>query len=153
LTPLSKGHNVIGYKWVFKTKRDAIGEIVHSKERLLVRRILQVYGIDVNETFVPVTKFTTFRCILTIGVALDLEMHQMDVETTFLSRDLEEDLYMEQLNRFVQCGQKHLMCKLKKSLWPQGHGIKGSLQPSWIWDSIVASWIIAYTLFRKDSMR
>lgn len=53
---------------------------------------LQVHGVDFNETLVPVTKFTTMRCILAIKAALDMEIHQMDVKTTFVNGDLEEDI-------------------------------------------------------------
>jgi hypothetical protein len=40
----------------------------------------------------------------------------MDVKTTFLNRDLEEDIYMEQPEGFTQEGE-HLVCKLHKSLY------------------------------------
>jgi hypothetical protein len=41
----------------------------------------------------------------------------MDGKTTFLNGDLEEDICMEQPNKFVQRGYKHLVCKIKKSLY------------------------------------
>jgi hypothetical protein len=34
--------------------------------------------------------------MLAIGAAMDLEIHQMDVKTTFLNGELEEDIYMDQ---------------------------------------------------------
>ena len=41
----------------------------------------------------------------------------MDVKTAFLHSNLEEDIYMEQPEEFVQPGKEHLVCKLKKSLY------------------------------------
>ena len=41
----------------------------------------------------------------------------MDVKTTFLHGDLEELVYMVQLEGFIQPGQEHLVYKLKKSLY------------------------------------
>ncbi|KAL0444104.1 UNVERIFIED_CONTAM: Retrovirus-related Pol polyprotein from transposon TNT 1-94 [Sesamum latifolium] len=41
----------------------------------------------------------------------------MDVKTMFLHGDLEEQIYMEQPDRFTQPGYEHLVCKLKKSLY------------------------------------
>ncbi|KAL0349827.1 UNVERIFIED_CONTAM: Retrovirus-related Pol polyprotein from transposon TNT 1-94 [Sesamum radiatum] len=41
----------------------------------------------------------------------------MDVKTAFLHGDLEEQIYMEQPDRFTQPGHEHLICKLKKSLY------------------------------------
>ena len=48
----------------------------------------------------------------------DLELEQLDVKTTFLHEDLEEDIYMSQLARFWVTGEKsHLVCRLKKSIY------------------------------------
>jgi hypothetical protein len=66
----------------------------------------QVEGVDFNETFAPVAKFTTIRCMLAIRSAMDLEIHQMDVKTAFLNGELEEDIYMDQLQGFVQDGKE-----------------------------------------------
>nr|CAN77254.1 hypothetical protein VITISV_020398 [Vitis vinifera] len=41
----------------------------------------------------------------------------MDVKTTFLRGDLEELVYMVKPERFIQPGQEHLVCKLRKSLY------------------------------------
>jgi hypothetical protein len=107
----------VGSKWVFKTKRDATGEIVRHKARLVERGFFLVQGVDLNKTFAPVAKFTTIWCIVALGASLDLEMHQLDVKTAFLNGDLEEEIYMEQSKGFVQRGYKHLVCKLTKSLY------------------------------------
>ena len=58
--------------------------MVCYKARLVAKGYSQVEGVDFNETFALGPKFTTIQCLLTIGAALDLEMHQMDVMTTFL---------------------------------------------------------------------
>jgi Reverse transcriptase (RNA-dependent DNA polymerase) len=52
-------------------------------------------------------RFTSIRLILAIVVGLDLELHQMDVKTTFLNGNLEEEIYMEQPANFVVEGQEH----------------------------------------------
>ena len=41
----------------------------------------------------------------------------MDVKTTFLHGDLEEEIYMKQPEGFAVKGKKELVCKLKKSLY------------------------------------
>ncbi len=117
LVPLLKDRKSVGCKWVFRTKKDASGHIVRHKAKLVAKGYSQVEGVDFNETFAPVAKFTTIRCMLAIGSAMDLEIHQMDVKTAFLNGELKEDIYMDQLQGFVQDGKEDLVCKLKKSLY------------------------------------
>lgn len=71
-----------------KTKRDAMGVVVRHKARLVAKRYSQVAGIDFNETYASVAKFTTIRTIVAIGAAMDLEIHQMDVKTAFSNGEL-----------------------------------------------------------------
>lgn len=48
-----------------------------------------------------------------MAVVWDLELEQLDVKAVFLHGDIEEELYMEQHEGFVQKGQEHFCCKLK----------------------------------------
>jgi hypothetical protein len=74
-------------------------------------------GVDFKRTFVFVAKFITIRCILALGMAMHLEIYQMDVKTTFFDKTFEVEIYMDQLEGFVQGGIKDLLCKLKKILY------------------------------------
>jgi hypothetical protein len=65
------------------------------KARLVARGFTQTYGVDYNETFAPVAKFTSIRCILAVASLEDMEIHQMDVKTAFLNCELEEEIYMD----------------------------------------------------------
>jgi len=50
----------------------------------------------------------------------DLELHQMDVKTAFLSGDIDEIIYMVQPENFVFGDPKNMVCKIKKiHLWTQ----------------------------------
>jgi len=60
----------------------------------------QVLGIDFGDIFPPVAKVTSIRLLLSIVVAFGFEVEQMDVKTTFLHGDLEEDIYMKQPKGF-----------------------------------------------------
>ena len=44
-------------------------------------------------------------------------VHQTDVVTAFLNGTLEEEIYMQQPEGYIQPGSDHLVCKLKKSLY------------------------------------
>ena len=77
----------------------------------------QVEGIDFGEIFSPVAKLTYIIFLHSIAATFDLEVEQMDVKTTFLHGDLEEEIYMKQPEGFIVKGKNELVCKLKKSLY------------------------------------
>jgi hypothetical protein len=54
---------------------------------------------------------------MALVVRYDLELHQIDVKTTFLNGDLLENIYMAQPNGFVVKGKEHMGCYLKKSIY------------------------------------
>jgi hypothetical protein len=60
---------------------------------------------------------SSIRVVLGLVIALDLELEQLDVKTTFLHGNLEEEIYMEQLEGFIEKGKENLVCRLKKSLY------------------------------------
>jgi hypothetical protein len=96
---------------------NAQGKVEKYKARLVAKGYSQVEGIDFGEIFSLVAKLTSIRFILSISAAFDLGVEQMDVKTTFLHWDLEEEIYMKQPEGFVVNGKKELVCQLKKSLY------------------------------------
>ena len=54
----------------------------------------QKRGVDFNEIFALVVKMTSIQIVLSIVASMDLEVEQLDVKTTFLHGDLEEEIYM-----------------------------------------------------------
>jgi hypothetical protein len=62
-----------------------------------------------------VARLTIIRVLLSLTVSHVLLVHQMDVKTTFLNGELDEEIYMEQLVGFVANGQEVMVCKLLKS--------------------------------------
>ena len=57
-------------------------------------------------------------CIIVAIVAhFDLELHHMNVRTTFLNGELVEDVYMSQPIGFQEVGKEHMVCKLHKSIY------------------------------------
>ena len=73
-------------------------------------------GIDFKKTFSPMSTKDSLRIIMAIIAHFDLELHQMDVRTTFLNEDLVGDVYMSKPNGFEEVGKEHMVCKLHKSI-------------------------------------
>jgi hypothetical protein len=54
----------------------------------------------------------------------------MDVKTTFLNREQDEEIYMEQLVGFVANGQEGMVCKLLKSLYDINKHLSNDMKSS-----------------------
>lgn len=130
LVPRSEARNTLTSKWVFVQKQatdDKVGLTIVRKARLVASGFRHVQGVDYEEKLALVVKVTSIRLLLAHVAHQDLELHRMDVKTTFLNGELEEDIYME-IQDGVKCGQSEdFVCKLNKSLY----GIK---QASLCWN-------------------
>ncbi|KAG6613804.1 Retrovirus-related Pol polyprotein from transposon TNT 1-94 [Phytophthora cinnamomi] len=117
VVPLPKGRKAIGNRWVFRVKENQAGEVERFKARLVAKGFSQKYGIDYDETFAPVAKFTSIRAVLSLAAKYGLKLHQMDVKTAFLNGVLDEEIYMVQPDGYVDADHPDYVCKLKQSLY------------------------------------
>ena len=97
---LPKGAKTIGCKWVYKTKKDSLANIERYKARLVAKRFTQNEGINYKETLSLVSTKDSLRIILALIAHFDYELQQMDLKTTFLNGELEEEAYMKQPEEF-----------------------------------------------------
>eukprot|EP00253_Pinus_taeda_P025977 PITA_25977 len=105
----------------------------------------QARGIDFGDIFSPVAKVTSIRLLLFVVVGFDFEVEQMDVKTTFLHEDLEEEIYMKQPKGFAVKDKKELVWKLKKSLY----GLKQSPR-MWYQKFDVFIWALGFTRSKEN---
>jgi len=92
--PTDKSIHLVKSGWIFKIKRDAKGNIVKYKARLIAKGYSQRYGRDFTETWAPVAQLGSIRTILALAAELDLDLHQFDVQTAFLHGVLPTPVYM-----------------------------------------------------------
>ncbi|MCO5588954.1 hypothetical protein L7F22_042917 [Adiantum nelumboides] len=121
LTELPQSKQALPCKWVYKKKYTAKYSKPKYKVRLVAKGFKQNKKIDFDEIFSPVVKMTTLRLVLGVVAIEDLELIQMDVKTAFLHRDLDEDVYMKQLEGFAfespKLSRVELVCRLRKALY------------------------------------
>jgi hypothetical protein len=92
----TKGKNVIGTKWVFRNKLNEDGQVTRNKARLVCKGYAQVEGIYFEETFAPVARMEAIRMFLAYACSKRIKVYHMDVKSTFLNGELEEEVYIEQ---------------------------------------------------------
>ncbi|KAK9055823.1 hypothetical protein SSX86_026908 [Deinandra increscens subsp. villosa] len=117
LVPRPTNRNIVGCKWLFRTKYRSDGSIDRHKARLVAQGFSQVPGVDFSHTFSPVVKAATVRIVLTLAVTNKWHMHQLDVNNAFLHGKLNETIYMEQPHGFVDASKPNHVCKLNKALY------------------------------------
>src|SRR5215216_1376286 len=117
ITDRPYGCKPVGCKWVFKKKLRPDGTIEKYKARLVAKGYTHKEGEDYFDTYSHVARLTTIRVLLSLAASHGLLVHQMDVKTTFLNGELDEEIYMDQPDGFVVNGQEGKVSKLLKSLY------------------------------------
>ena len=81
-------------------KNVANGSIEKYKARFVARGFSQKEGIDYEETFAVVARYTSIRTIMALASMMKWDVHQMDVKTSFLNGLIEEEVNIEQPQGF-----------------------------------------------------
>lgn len=115
LVDLPAKRKPIKSKWVFKLKRDNVGNIARYKARLVAKGCSQVNGIDYEEVYSSVFRYASIRFIIALAVKNGLKVNQMDAITAFLQGDLTENICMAQPEGFDDGSNR--VCKLKKAIY------------------------------------
>ena len=95
LVDTSRSGPLVECKWVFKTKIDCDDQVCY-RARLVAKGYTQREGVDYDETFFPVIRYSSLQLLLALSVKLDLDIVYLDVKTAYLNGDLQETVFMRQ---------------------------------------------------------
>ena len=90
MVSILEGNSIVSYIWIYKIQHAVDGNIVGYKARFVERGFSQKEGIDYEETFAPIARYTSIRSVLALAVVMKWKIHQMDVKTAFLNGVVEE---------------------------------------------------------------
>ena len=142
LTNLPPGRKAIRCKWVYALKTKPDGSLDRFKARLVAKGRSQIPGVDFHETFSPTVKYDSLRIILALVASLDLHMQQFDIKTTFLYGSIQEEIYMEQVEGYVDPTWIAVVCLLLQALY-------GLRQSSRAWSQKMEAFLKAFGLIQS----
>eukprot|EP00253_Pinus_taeda_P026187 PITA_26187 len=116
VVPRPQDRSVVGSRWIYKVKYAADNSVEKYKAMFVAKRYAQKEGIDYEETFAPLARYTSIRIVISLAAQMGWEIHQMDVKMTLLNGVIEEEVYIEQPKSFETHENKSHVCRLKKAL-------------------------------------
>jgi hypothetical protein len=91
---LPPGVKALRTKWVYKLKKNASGQVIKWKARLVVMGNFQVAGRDFTEVFAPVCSPQAFRTMIAAAARQNWHVYQIDFVQAYLNSILHEDIYI-----------------------------------------------------------
>nr|GEV18014.1 putative ribonuclease H-like domain-containing protein [Tanacetum cinerariifolium] len=126
ITDLPKGRKPVGCKWIYKIKYKSNGEVERYQVRLVAKGCSQKEGLYYEETFSPIVKMVSVRCVLSLVMQNQWSIFQLDVNNAFMYRELDEDVYMSLPDGYYVLGDNRLSHAmhgpLKSDLGPKRNG-------------------------------
>ena len=92
VVPRPEGKSVVTSKWIYKIKHATDGSIEKYKARFMARGFSHKEGIDYEETFAHVARYTLSRAMMALTTKLGWKLHQIDVKINFLNGVVEEEV-------------------------------------------------------------
>ncbi|GJV84438.1 retrovirus-related pol polyprotein from transposon TNT 1-94 [Tanacetum coccineum] len=120
LVPCPDKVMLIKLKWIYKVKTDKFGGVLKNKTRLVSYGFRQEEGINFEESFAPVARIEAIH---------------------FLNGELKEEVYVSQLEGFVDQDNPLHVYKLQKAMY----GLK---QAPCAWYDILSSFLISQHFFK-----
>ncbi|GJQ99476.1 retrovirus-related pol polyprotein from transposon TNT 1-94 [Tanacetum coccineum] len=111
------GKTIIKLKWLCKNKKDEDNTVIPNKARLVAKGYAQEEGIYFEESFAPVARLEAVQIFIAYVVHKSFPIYQMDVKMDFLISLLKEEVYVAQLDGFIDPDHSEKVYRLWKALY------------------------------------
>nr|GEV68311.1 retrovirus-related Pol polyprotein from transposon TNT 1-94 [Tanacetum cinerariifolium] len=108
---------IIALKWIYKFKIDEYDDVLKNEAQLVAKGYQQEEGIDFEESFALVARIEAIRIFIANASSKNMTIYQMYVKTTFLNGELKKEVYVSQLEGFVDLDHSTHVYRLKKALY------------------------------------
>ncbi|GKA00136.1 retrovirus-related pol polyprotein from transposon TNT 1-94 [Tanacetum coccineum] len=108
---------IIALKWIYKVKLDEYGDVLKNKAQLVAKGYRQEEGINFEESFALVARIEAIRIFIANAASKNMITYQIDVKIAFLNGELKEEVYISQLEGFVDPDHPTHVYRLKKALY------------------------------------
>ena len=127
IVPRPPDQNIVSTKFVWKIKSPETNNPIY-KSRFVARGFSQIPGQDFTETFAPVPRTTSIRLLFSYAAANQLYINHFDIETAFLTAELDKIIFAEQPKGYHDAQYPHedYVLRLNKGLY----GLK---QSGYLW--------------------
>nr|GEY26226.1 hypothetical protein [Tanacetum cinerariifolium] len=127
----------------------AMQDEIHEFDRL--QGYHQEEGIDFEESFSLVARIEAIHIFITNTASRNMTVYQMDVKTAFLNGDLKEEVYVSQLEVFVDPDHPTHVYRLKKALYgvKQAHRAWYDTLSRFLLDNNFSEGVVDPTLFTR----
>jgi hypothetical protein len=90
---------------------------------LVTCRNEQRHGLDFQETFVHVAKWSTIRCFVSLAIQHGWKILHMDVKSALFIGHIKEYVYVKHHCGFIVPSREDKLCKLKRALYKLGQSL------------------------------
>jgi hypothetical protein len=117
IVPKPKDKSMVSSKWIYKIIHVADRSVEKLEAIFVAKGFIQKEGIDYEENFSPIARYTSIRAIISLSFVLGWKLHQMDVKKTFLNGKIEQEVCLEQPDGFILHNKGTHVCKIRKALY------------------------------------
>ncbi|MBW0483591.1 hypothetical protein O181_023306 [Austropuccinia psidii MF-1] len=122
IVDLDPKFRLVGTTWVFKVKKDHLGNITEHKALLCAQGFTQSAGIDFGQTYSPTGRLNSLHALIAFASSKGLKFHQVDIKNAFLNAPLAETVYLA-IPQGLNIDQRKHCLRLKKAIY----GLKQAL--------------------------